>query len=617
MKTIGAIIGTLLLIFALATCSAANDATNAPTGAATESVSAANTADNTAATTTTATDAAPVAETLAPLSAPHTAGAASDSAAGVVLTLNGATIAVEGEGVSSDGSTATITAGGTYTLRGVLADGQIVVDTKDAAPVYLVLDGVELYSNTSAPIFVRNAAQVVLVLADGTQNTITDAATYVFADPAEDEPNAALFSKANLTITGNGALIVMGNYNDGIASKDGLVIESGAITVNAVDDGIRGKDYLVIKDGALAVTAGGDGLKADNAEDATLGYIAIDAGTITVTASGDAITAQSQVRIASGDFALLSGGGHTAIIDDTLSAKGIKSAVGVQIDGGAFIIDAADDAIHANASIVINGGVFTIASGDDGMHADGTLTINGGEIAVTSAYEGIESAVITVNGGDIHILASDDGVNVAGGVDGSGMMRGGPGGRPPGGASAQDASAYTGDYYLYINGGRIVVDAAGDGIDVNGAIVMTDGVVIVHGPTMNGNGALDYDAGFTLEGGIVVAVGSAGMAQTPGAGIVQHALLLNYTSMLPAGTLIHIQDSAGNAILTFAPTKEYQSLAFSSPALVTGETYTVYSGGSSNGTATDGLVAGGYTPGTEYTTFTVAGGVTMIGGRVR
>jgi hypothetical protein len=396
------------------------------------------------------------------------------------------------------------------------------------------------------------------------------------------------------------------------------VIESGALTVNAVDDGVRGKDYLVIQDGALAVTAGGDGLKADNEEDATLGYILIEAGAVQVNAGGDAITAQSQVLVTGGDFTLTAGGGSTAVIDDTLSAKGIKSAVGVQIDGGVFTIDAADDAVHANASIVINGGVFTIASGDDGMHADGTLTINGGEIAITQSYEGIESAVITVNGGNVHVVASDDGVNVAGGVDGSGMMRGGPGGRPPGGASAQDASAYTGDAYLTINGGRIVVDAAGDGIDVNGAIVMRDGVVIVHGPTMNGNGALDYDAGFTLEGGIVVAVGSAGMAQTPGAGNVQNALLLNYTSMLPAGTLIHIQDSAGNAILTFAPTKEYQSLAFSSPTLVTGETYTVYSGGSSSGAVTDGLVEGGvYTPGAAYTTFTVEGGVTMIGGRTR
>ena len=615
MKLIGIIIGTLLLIFALATCSASNDASVAPAAATAESVTAASTTDT--ATTNTAANAAPVAATLAQLSAPHAVAAASDSNVGVVLTLNGDTIAVEGAGVSVEGSTATITAGGAYTLRGGLADGQIIVDSEDETAVTLILDGVELHSSSSAPVFVRNAAQVVIVLADGTQNTLTDAATYVFADPAEDEPNAALFSKADLTITGNGALTVMGNYNDGIASKDGLVIESGALTVNAVDDGVRGKDYLVIQDGALAVTAGGDGLKADNEEDATLGYILIEAGAVQVNAGGDAITAQSQVLVTGGDFTLTSGGGSTAVIDDTLSAKGIKSAVGVQIDGGVFTIDAADDAVHANASIVINGGVFTIASGDDGMHADGTLTINGGEIAITQSYEGIESAVITVNGGNVHVVASDDGVNVAGGVDGSGMVRGGPGGRP-GSGSAQDASAYTGDYYLTINGGRMVVDAAGDGIDVNGAIVMRDGVVIVNGPTMNGNGALDYDAGFTLEGGIVVAVGSAGMAQTPGAGTAQHALLLNYTSMLPAGTLTHIQDSAGNAILTFAPTKEYQSLAFSSPALVTGETYTVYSGGSSSGAVTDGLVEGGvYTPGTAYTTFTVEGGVTMIGGRTR
>lgn len=620
MKTIGIIIGALLLIFALATCSAANDV--ATTAADTAAITA-DAATDTAATTTTAANTAPVTETLAQLSAPHAVApvtnTATDTAAGVVITLNGDTIA--GEGVSIDGSTATITAGGAYTLRGVLADGQIIVDTQDEAAVTLTLDGVELHSGVSAPLFVRNAEQVVIVLADGTQNTITDAATYIFADPAEDEPNAALFSKADLTITGSGALTVQGAYNDGIASKDGLVIESGTITVNAVDDGIRGKDYLVIKDGLLSITAQGDGLKADNEEDPTLGYIAIDAGTITVTAGGDAITAQSQVLVAGGDFALISGGGHTAAIDDSLSAKGIKSAIGVQIDGGAFTINAADDAIHANDSIVINGGVFALATGDDGIHADKTLTINGGEIAITDSNEGIESAVITVNGGDINIVSSDDGVNVAGDADASGTMRGGPGGRPPGGgpgAPVQDASAYTGDQYLYINGGRIVVNAAGDGIDVNGAIVMTDGVVIVHGPTMNMNAALDYDAGFTLEGGLVVAVGSAGMAQTPGAGTAQNALLLTYSSMLPAGTLIHIQDSAGNAILTFAPAKEYQSIAFSSPALVTGESYTVYSGGSSTGVATDGLIEGGvYTPGAEYTTFTAASGVTQIGGRVR
>ena len=130
------------------------------------------------------------------------------------------------------------------------------------------------------------------------------------------------------------------------------------------------------------------------------------------------------------------------------------------------------------------------------MHADSTLTVNGGDIHITESYEGLESAVISINAGDIQIVASDDGINVAGGMDGSGMMRGmAPGGgQRPGGGPGQEVFAYSGDYFLYINGGYAVIEAAGDGIDVNGAIEMTAVVVLVNGPTEQMNGALDYDA---------------------------------------------------------------------------------------------------------------------------
>jgi hypothetical protein len=186
------------------------------------------------------------------------------------------------------------------------------------------------------------------------------------------------------------------------------------------------------------------------------------------------------------------------------------------------------------------------------------------------------------------------------------------------GAASQDAFTYTGDYYLYINGGYLVVDAEGDGLDANGAIIMTDGVVLVNGPTMNMNGALDYDAGFNISGGLLVAAGSAGMAQAPGSASLQNSLLLNYSATQPAGTVVHIQDSQGNAILTFAPAKQHQSLTFSSPELTTGDIYTVFSGGASSGAATDGLIQDGvYTPGVEYTTFTVESVVTMVGAFAR
>ena len=313
-----------------------------------------------------------------------------------------------------------------------------------------------------------------------------------------------------------------GNFNDGIASKDGLVIASGTIAVTAADDGIRGKDYLVVRDGRITVNAKGDGLKSDDAEDATKGYIAIENGALKITAGGDAIQAETDVVVAGGTLTLSSGGGYKARVDENTSAKGIKGVASVVIDGGTFAIDAADDAIHSNDRIVINGGKFVMATGDDGIHADATLKINGGDIRITNSYEGIESAVITINGGDIHLVSSDDGLNVAGGSEGSGMGQPpAPGGRPgrPGGPG-QDAFTYTGKQYLYINGGYVAIEAGGDGVDVNGAITMTDGVVIVNGPIQQMNSALDYDAFFNISGGFVVAAGSAGMAQAPWRGIV-------------------------------------------------------------------------------------------------
>jgi hypothetical protein len=321
--------------------------------------------------------------------------------------------------------------------------------------------------------------------------------------------------------------------------------------------------------------------------------------------------------IAGGKFTLSSGGGSNARIDENTSAKGIKATVNLNIDGGTFDIDSADDALHSNKSLTINGGTFNLATGDDGLHADSTLNINGGDICVARSYEGIESAVITINAGNIHIVSSDDGINIVGGNDGSGMMNPGMGrgGRPmPGGAPNQDAFNYSGNYYLYINGGYIVVDANGDGMDVNGAVVMTDGIVIVNGPTAQMNGALDYDAGFKMTGGFLVAAGSSGMAQAPGAYSSRYSVLIYLNATQPAGTLLHIQDSAGKDILTFAPTKAYQSIAFSSPELVKGATYDIYTGGRSSGTVTDSLYKGGtYTSGTRYTSFTVSGVVTTVG----
>ena len=315
---------------------------------------------------------------------------------------------------AGNGSKATITAGGTYAISGTLTNGQIVVSSADKNTVRLILNGVNITNTTNAPIYIETAEKAVIVLADNTQNYVTDGSTYVFANAADDEPNAAIFSKGDLSFYGNGTLTVKGNYNDAISSKDGLIIKSGTINITSVDDGIRGKDYLIVKDGKITVNAKGDGLKSDNDEDATRGYIYLVKGTFSVIAGGDAISAETDVLIGDGNYTVTSGGGSNYTVSSTLSAKGIKGIINTIIDGGTFTFSTADDALHSNKSLVINGGSFTITSGDDGMHSDSMLVINSGVINITKSYEGIESSAITINDGTIHVTASDDGINGAG-----------------------------------------------------------------------------------------------------------------------------------------------------------------------------------------------------------
>ncbi len=524
-----------------------------------------------------------------------------------LIHLNTNSISVEGSGTTVDGTTVTITAAGIYTIDGTLSDGQIIIDSEDEEDVEIILDGVDIHCSTSAPIFVNSAKNAIITLNDGTTNYLSDGSTYVYANTEEDEPDATLFSKDDLKITGTGALVIDSNYNNAIKSKDDLVIKGGSITVDSVDDGVIGKDEIKIKDGVvLTITAQGDGLKSTNDSDETLGYVEIEGGTVSVTSGADAIQAETDIIISGGDITLVSGGGSNAYINkDSDSAKGLKVNDEIIISGGNITINAADDGIHSDNTIAIDGGEFSIASGDDGIHSEVDTTINGGEFSITKSYEGLESKVITINGGDFHITSSDDGINVAGGNDGSGTVT--PGGRLGGGMESCS------DCYLYINGGYVYVNATGDGLDANGSITMTDGTVIVNGPTAQDNGPLDYDGSFELTGGYLIAAGSSRMAQAPSTTSTQNSVLVTFSSTNSANTLVAIKNSSGENLVTFAPAKQYQSFVFSSAELTNGS-YEVLTGGSSTGTVTDGLYEGGtYSGGSSYETFTVNSVVTTVG----
>lgn len=544
-----------------------------------------------------------------------------DTSAAVDVTLNGNSIDLGGSGAVVSGSTLTITSAGVYVLSGTLNDGQIIVDTASTDKVWVVLNGVDITCSTGPAIYIKSADKVFLMLAAGSDNSVADGSAYDLAE-GEDEPYSAIYCKDDLTINGTGSLTVTANYRHGIVSKDDLYITGGTITVTAVENGIRGRDCVAICGGTITINAGTDGIKSNNETDETVGWVSIDGGTFNITTEdGDGIQAESVLQIRGGDLTIRTGGGsgsaaatsgnsgfgwgNSQTQEDTSenSVKGIKAGISLYITGGTLDIDALDDSVHSNGTVDISGGTMTLATGDDGVHSDGQLLVSGGTIDITKSYEGLEGTPLIITGGDIRLVASDDGLNAAGDNDSAaaGVV-----------AGPQAASAASEDCYIRITGGLIVIDAGGDGIDSNGNFYMEGGTVLVCGPTDSANGALDADNTAQVTGGTIIAVGSSGMAINFGSTSTQASLMVNYSSSQAAGTLLTLLDENGDVIASFAPTKTYQSVVISTPDMVQGGTYTLYSGGSTATDSGDGLYTGAYTQGTEVVSVTMDSIITSI-----
>ncbi|MBN2558908.1 MAG: carbohydrate-binding domain-containing protein [Clostridia bacterium] len=540
------------------------------------------------------------------------------------ISLMGDSIDYSGTGAVTGGSVITITRTGTYIISGTLVDGCVIVDAADDETVRIILNGAAISCGTGPAINVVNSNKTIITLAPGSVNTMKDGPGYVFENESDDEPDSAIFSKDDLTINGDGSLMVTGNYKNGITSKDDLVITGGNITVTSLDNALKGSDSIVVTGGDLNIVSGGDGMKATNDKETGEGFIVIEGGLIAIDSEGDGMHAATGICVKGGIIQIVSGGGaekagtrtnafaggfnrntvsavSTDDADDA-SCKGIKAESIVLIEGGILSIDSRDDSLHSNGTITINSGDLILSSGDDGMHADETVAINGGILEINRCYEGIEGKSIEINGGDINIVSSDDSINIADGA-GDAMMPG----------RGFEGSGFSDGMSLSINGGYIVLDSTGDGLDINGSVIMTDGVLIVNGPVTNYEGAIDYDRGFTITGGFVVATGSLGMAQAPDESSSQNSVIVGFAAMQPAGTIIRIEDENGAGLLTFSPSKQFQSLAFSSPEIARGKTYTIFTGGTAAGSLYDGIYAeAAYEGGSEMVEFTVTGAVTGI-----
>ena len=263
------------------------------------------------------------------------------------ITLSDAQSSSSCSSVIFSGCTVTITQAGSYTLTGSLSDGQILVDAGNENKVRLILNGVSITSSDSAAIYVRSADKVVISLMDGTSSTLSNGGNFVQTD--ENNVDAVIFSKDDLTLKGSGFLTISSPAGHGIVGKDDLKIKSGTLSITAARKTLSANDTLTVDDGVLTLNAGTEGMEASN--------VVLNGGSISLQAGDDGINA-------------------TWISDTTRPA--------IEISGGSLsiVMGAGDtDGIDSNGDLVITGGTIDI-TGSSSFDIDGSVTFTGGTVIV-------------------------------------------------------------------------------------------------------------------------------------------------------------------------------------------------------------------------------------------
>lgn len=312
-----------------------------------------------------------------------------DKSSSTIITLNGSEAKVEGSGANYSDGKVNITSSGTYVLSGKFT-GQVYIDAKDSAVVHLVLNGVEINSESGPAIYAADGKKVILTLAESTENTLSDTSNYTFAD-GEDEPDATLFIKNDLVINGSGTLKVNANYKTAIKTKDTLAIISGNFDLTSVDNAVRAKDALTVEAGTFKVNATGKGFTSDgelniyggdiNIEKSEEGLegltVEIYGGNVDISATDDGINARTKYDDSVSDA------------EKEMLGNQDQDGVEVRIAGGTVNINASGDAIDSNGDLYIEGGETYISGPTSG--GDGTLDYNGEAKITKGVYVGAGS----------------------------------------------------------------------------------------------------------------------------------------------------------------------------------------------------------------------------------
>ena len=347
------------------------------------------------------------------------------------------------DGVSVENGTITITSGGTYRLTGEYS-GQVKIEAAKTDTVRLVLDNAKITNSTGAAINVVSAAEAIIYTAAGTTNTVADEANYTAT--GDDDPDAAIYSTANLTLAGEGSLSVEGAYEEGIHTTGGLVIASGTLEVNAANTGIKGKDYVDITGGIVNVTAAQDGIKSTNTDDESLGFTRLSAGSVTISAGDDGLKAPRTLEISGGTLNIEKSdegieGQYVNVLDGEVTVNSTDDGINaslpaadkvdddgdadqeqepadgagaapvdadVNISGGTVVVNADADGIDTNGNAVFTGGTIIvngpIAGGNRAIDFDGKLLLNGANVTTGSAAEKFQTPSTESTSGHLKIV---------------------------------------------------------------------------------------------------------------------------------------------------------------------------------------------------------------------
>ena len=443
------------------------------------------------------------------------------------------------DGVSVENGTITITSGGTYRSTGEYS-GQVKIEATKTDTVRLVLDNAKITNSTGAAINVVSAAEAIIYTAAGTTNTVADEANYTAT--GDDDPDAAIYSTANLTLTGEGSLSVEGAYEEGIHTTGGLVIASGTLEVNAANTGIKGKDYVDITGGIVNGTAAQDGIKSTNTDDESLGFTRLSAGSVTISAGDD----------------------------------GLKAPHTLEISGGTLNIEKSNEGIEAQYINILDGDV-TVNSSDDGINASLKDSSSDASSDTTSGTATTGQQTQQNQNGQVQQAPAGGGAAPGGSQGSTGQNQNMPqpptdGAMPGGGGGTFEVV----DAAINISGGTVTVNAEGDGIDSNGTATFSGGTVTVNGPTAGGNNALDSNGDLLLNGGTVTTDSTADMFEAPSSASTSGYLKITDSSALTQGSTVQVTDSSGTVVANYKiTTSGVQLVLVSNKNIVKGQSYTV------------------------------------------